>query len=672
MAKTQIVRQSSFFSGQVDPIQFNRTSFPNYLTAAQSLKNCIVDTTGIVHKRHGSVIAKVLRESFSVPIGFNANDGKWYIGLFRDYALQIYGTFGNDFEQRLTTNIKDPFNIDYTYIDASLMIFNGGKESEGGTPPIKLKKVGDEFKLIPLNFKPLPARDFNDIDYNDSNLTVTSNTIKLCTPGFPFSEDWLGGSIIGLGNPPEYKVYGEGIIIKVDVSNDCTVFTLDIKHPFGSIRKGSDISIRKPMMSSKIGWPSKGIFFANRLWIAGLPGSEDWIATSNAYSPLAFHFYVRERDGFATQVPQVDRKESVYWLNAGRKLEVYTGQSVYTSEDTGIITPGNFQLFKRSSFGASKLFKPLTYQNDSYYISRTGNSLIKFQHDILSNDDKSINVTKASQTLVNNPFDRVLIIGTSSSQDNFITYLNKDKQLCNFQFSNEVGLAAVTPFKMEGEVLGITEVDNNIFLLKRLIETDTYTLEVMATDIQTPLNKHSNSFSEELSYDIFIDSASQNKILPDNKVVNLKFYEGYSVRAVTFDENGFLQDLGEYNVKDGAISIINYKGTNKNVIIGFTYDVEIIPMYFYLGPNNSTVVKTVSQVTVEYYNSLDFYIENELVKYQYFKDISNGVGLNYKNGFKEINLLKGHNRYSTFRIHQRSPFNLCITSINYKITGAYI
>ena len=50
----EIIRQTMFTSGEVDAINYHRTDFKDYLTAAQSLLNVEVGTTGLAKKRKGT------------------------------------------------------------------------------------------------------------------------------------------------------------------------------------------------------------------------------------------------------------------------------------------------------------------------------------------------------------------------------------------------------------------------------------------------------------------------------------------------------------------------------------------------------------------------------------------------------------------------------------------
>lgn len=660
---TSIVRQASFFSGQVDPIQFNRTEFANYLTAAQSLQNCIVDTTGIVRKRDGTLVVEALNQSYNRTIGFETSAGTKYVMLVKDRALVIYG-WAHDYYQRFeNTPYSNPYNIYITYVNGDLIIFNGGKEEDGGTPPQLLRFKGGKFVLEKVTFDPLPSRDFNDVDYGSAKVSIGDKSIIVeCASDCGFNDDWIGGAIVGVGENDEP---GEGLITGVTVSGNKTTFALDIIHPLKKITKGSQISIRKPMMSSKIGWPSKGLFFLGRLWLWKFPGSEDCGTGSTINKVFAFHYSSREIDAIFFQVPQTEHREVILWIHAGRKLEVYTDRSVYTTLAEGPQIPGKFQLARRTSFGASDKFQPISYQNDTYYVSKTGNSLIKFEHNGFNFDERATNVSKAAETLLRDPIGRVLITGSASSQDNLLMILNSDKSIVCFQFSLEVGLAALTPFEMVGDVLDITVIDNSMVLLKRFEKTDQYTLEVMENTREkyAPPSEYSR---------LYLDSSAEAYVNNNRQIENLNAYEGYSLRVITYNEAFVPQDYGVHEVVDGVITLDKMPKNTRNVMVGFTYDVEITPMYFWYGTSNSNIPKHVVQVIVEYYQSIDFYIDGKIAKYQYFDDISKKKGLVPHSGYVTKDLLHGYKRYDTFTISQRSPFNLCVTSISYKITGSHL
>ena len=51
-----IVRQTSFKTGEIDALQYTRSDFPEYMTAAQSLKNMEITVTGTAQKRSGTLL----------------------------------------------------------------------------------------------------------------------------------------------------------------------------------------------------------------------------------------------------------------------------------------------------------------------------------------------------------------------------------------------------------------------------------------------------------------------------------------------------------------------------------------------------------------------------------------------------------------------------------------
>ena len=56
----QMIRQTNFNMGEVDPTVWKRTDIPEYLTAAQSLLNIEVGTTGLAKKRKGTFYRQVV------------------------------------------------------------------------------------------------------------------------------------------------------------------------------------------------------------------------------------------------------------------------------------------------------------------------------------------------------------------------------------------------------------------------------------------------------------------------------------------------------------------------------------------------------------------------------------------------------------------------------------
>ena len=61
-------------------------------------------------------------------------------------------------------------------------------------------------------------------------------------------------------------------------------------------------------------------------------------------------------------------------------LEIYTSNHEFACpQDTNsALTPGSFSIRQQSAYGCSKTIKPISYINDSYYVSRTGTAIVNF------------------------------------------------------------------------------------------------------------------------------------------------------------------------------------------------------------------------------------------------------------------------------------------------------
>src|SRR5205807_2022043 len=104
---------------------------------------------------------------------------------------------------------------------------------------------------------------------------------------------------------------------------------------------------------------------------------------------------------------------------------------------------------QQSSYGSSEFIKPITYINDSYYVTRSENSIINFHFEGVGLAYSSSNVSALSTHLVKRPISRAIQKGTRSSQDNNLYFLNDDSTITSFQFSSESKLAALSPIKFQ-------------------------------------------------------------------------------------------------------------------------------------------------------------------------------------------------------------------------------
>jgi hypothetical protein len=281
--------------------------------------------------------------------------------------------------------------------------------------------------------------------------------------------------------------------------------------------------------------------------------------------------------------------------------------------------------------------------------------MINFHFNGIGQTYTSTNISVPSSHLVKNPFNRALQRGTDVSQDNFIYFLNPDSSMTCFQFASEYKLAALTPFTFTNstnpvEIIDITTVNNTVYFLKKYTKTGAYAFEQF----------------DPLKIDGYI-SGTMNSA---GRVTGLSQFEGYMVQVIF--PNPTIQDFGQYLVTGGEIEVFNPDGYSGTVYIGLLYPVNIGVMFLFAGANKADYFKNIGKIWVDYYDSLNFYVNGTLINYQNFADIQAGLPLTPQSDTAELRPVSGWSRFASFNITQNSPFDLIITSISYMIDSTIV
>jgi len=702
MAK--LIRQTSFSTGEVDQVTWKRTDINEYLTAAQSLLNCEVGTTGLAKKRKGtefmldvtayanpnSRMYEFVDKNDNYYIVMSAN-GHFYVFDAPSDSVQVVTGRGNNVVTKRGTNVvaisnglpfvqaivtpyitTDLDEIDYTQ-DNDTLILTHPNYAPGRIYISSYATSPPTFAFQYLDIYPLPSYDFSTINYNNFNVTLsvtgTPPTLTFqftgvgADPGF--NNDWIGGEIIG-GGVSATSPIGYAIITAVSYSGSgggTVTFTAIVQLPFETdstryARKGSQYSIRQPAWSATLGYPAKVTFYQNRLWLANTNALNTTVFGSRINAPIDFDVATgRDTDAIVYTIGQSNSGD-ITWMNGGKQLEIYCENYEFAcpQDDNAALTPSTFSIRQQSSYGASTKLKPVTYINDSYYANKTGKAVINFHFNGVGLTYVASNVSAASSHLVKNPSNRALLRGDDTSQDNFIYFLNhSDSTLSAFQFASEYKLAALTPVTFQDNIglIDIVTVDNQIFILKFYELTRTYAIERFTPDIKT-------------------DSSRERPMASNGLVTGLSMLNGYTVQVVYQN-----QDFGQYLVSDGQITVENPGLIADTVSVGLLYDVEIIPMYPYASPSSAPLMKNLSRIYVDYFESLNFYINGKLVPYQNFADIQAGLPLQPQTDTAVFAPVSGWNRNikgvnDAIVIRQSSPFDLQILAIGYQIEMAII
>lgn len=695
---TKMVRQTAFTAGEADEITWKRTDIAEYLTAAQSLLNAEVGTTGLAKKRKGTTFRyNATSEAVfnSTMYEFVDKNGRHYIILGSNKFFYVF-TIPNpetpviDYQGRYvitytgaqvvyddeTVNLIQAIPVDYAAPDLVDIDYTQDNDTliltSPNYPPGRI--FIDDYDPIHFSFEyldiyPLPAYDFSKINYNGTTVTlsVLANVLTITFSGLPvgslYTNAWIGGQIIG-GGASELAPVGYAIITAVNQVGLNVTFTATVQIAFqtsGYATSGSQYSIKQPAWVNTLnnpyglGYPSKVLYFQNRLWFGNTALLPITVFGSKLNQPISFDVGTgKDTDAIIYTIGQTNTG-AISWLNGGKQLEIYTTNFEFAcpqNEDVGL-TPSTFSIRQQSSYGSSKILKPQTYINDSYFVQKTGKAAINFHFTGVGLAYQSTNIAPQSQHLMKNPRNRALLRGTDISQDNFIYFINDDDDtITAFQFATEIKLAALTPivFQDNVQLIDIVTVDNHVYILKYYVLTQQFAIERMDNNV-------------------YVDSAESYLMLSSGLVTQLQRFNGYVVQVVYQN-----QDFGKYLVVDGEITVANPLEFEGIVQIGLLYDVEIKPMYPFYSSTSAAFEKQISRIYIDYYQSLNFFINGDLVQYQSFHDVQLGLPLIPRTDTAIYSPVSGYARFDdeAIVITQSSPFDLQILSIGYQIDMAVI
>ena len=157
---SKMVRQTAFTAGEADIVTWKRTDVESYLTAAQSLLNCEIGTTGLSKKRKGTTFRYDATEEAvqnSTMYEFIDKNNQYYI---------ILGAAGNFY----VFTVPESEEFVGTYLDQFVVTYTGA-----------FVVYNDEniqlIQAIPVDYT---AADLFDIDYTQDN-----DTLILTSPNYP-------------------------------------------------------------------------------------------------------------------------------------------------------------------------------------------------------------------------------------------------------------------------------------------------------------------------------------------------------------------------------------------------------------------------------------------------------------------------------------------------------
>lgn len=229
--------------------------------------------------------------------------------------------------------------------------------------------------------------------------------------------------------------------------------------------------------SAQRGYPRCGVFFQNRLWVAG-----------STYAPLTvwasriddFNDFDSSSTGDTWGISEtvaVEEASAINQMHVGDHLQIFTSSKEYyipISEDT-LVTPGNIAFKKNSERGSKAGIQIIGVDGASLFVQHDGKAVRSFIFDDRENKYVTESVSLFSSHLLVDPVDVAFRRTVSTSESDFIYVVNGDGTLAVLSFMRTQDINAWSLQTTQGdflsaEVTNTTEGRISYFLVRRLVD----------------------------------------------------------------------------------------------------------------------------------------------------------------------------------------------------------
>jgi hypothetical protein len=496
--------QSAFNSGVLDSRLLARIDTKQYTNGMQQGDNVLCLPQGGVKRRPGMIyIADIGEECRVIPFIFSITQS--YVLVLLNNAIKV---FYNDVLQATVTTTyttAELFDINFVQSGDTMIIVHPDHA------PAELIRGGSHssWTLSDISFDYIPQYDFDDAsspaptsevqeitfnsfnDGQDFKLTVggvdtesvsysadtdtTANTIQ--TAIHDLSNIVYGDVSVSHTSGTTYEITLSGANAKDwdQISGRATSGSTAANITGSTTTDGSPRT--EDAWSATRGYPTTVVFHEGRLWFGGsksLPITI-WGSRVNEF----FNFDLgKSRDDQAIDVTlDVDQYDGIQAIFSNRHLQIFTASAEYYVS-VSPITPANMAVKRQSGFG-SKNIAPKVIDGATIYIQNTGSAMREFVFEFAEDAYISNTASLLAPTLIDNPVDMAVSVGTSNEDANYVYIVNSDGTISVFNTLRSQNVAGWSRWITDGEILSIARISNELyFTVKRNINgTDQYYLE---------------------------------------------------------------------------------------------------------------------------------------------------------------------------------------------------
>ena len=315
--------------------------------------------------------------------------------------------------------------------------------------------------------------------------------------------------------------------------------------------KSGEQSLSSNTADEAHGFPLSGTFYESRYLRASSSKYFTYLYGSKGGDYNNITKGTETNDGFQFDLAEALSK-ALWVISGANSLLIGTAEGILTVNGGSVssaITPTSITAKMSSSDGCSPV-KPLRKDNFVFYISANGRKMYLFEYDVLVEQFKATNLSKANYEITKGGIKKL-----AYKEDRFgFIYAICDGNLLQICFSADEGVNAWSIHKTKGEVVDICSVtkpdgDSDLFLnIKRNINgVDRFYLERLSDWVEFPRREDFVSDygeaaeaqkleQKELDDEAFYRMVAEAMREANHLDCSIK-YSGYQKNKITFDKN---------------------------------------------------------------------------------------------------------------------------------------
>ena len=497
--------QTSFTSGELDPLMRMRTDLKAYFKGGRKARNVALYAQGGVRRRPGTFFRADLGAD-SILHEFSYTEGQDYALAFQNTKCLIYDDAGA-LVQTLTScpwNAAQTKELTIAYSADTIIVWH---------------KDFAMYKILRTGATSFTGSNFV-FEIHSSGaptyqpyykfLAATSTITPSATTGTGTATCNVALFVSGhVDTIMRYK----GKEFQIDSITSPTVAVITVLETLASTT--ADADWEEQTFSAVRGFPRCGTFHDQRLYMAGSTERPDGLWGSKVAAFFNFDVGTAIADEALDVSVATDSTAEIRHLVSTTNLQLFSnGGEIYVPQSiTGPITPENIRFIPQTPYGASQKVNPIKFDGATLYLQRTGKVIREFVWNDSEQSYTSNAVSILSNHLINDGVDSAALLGTTTTPEQYAFFVNADGTVAVFHSIRNESLAGWVQWNTNGNYKSFTQVGSSLMAaVERTINGSTvYWLEQFDWDITLDAVKATTTTTELSTNGSFATDASWTK-----------------------------------------------------------------------------------------------------------------------------------------------------------------